>query len=146
MPIAIAPIGSGLAAPGAIRGMSPGEIAVMGVGSVLLVCGALSIPVFARLLGSRAGRFLGRVSYASYLLHRPLLTVLAPLVLVPTLLAGGLIEVKGVTLASALGLIAIVVAGSLLLSIPFHRWVEQPAIALGRRLSRAIAARRGVAG
>ena len=110
----------------------------MGIGSALLVVSGVALPRFARAMGSRPFERLGGISYGVYLLHRPLLTWLAPHVLVPTLLASKLIRVEGVTLASAIALVALVVLGSIALAVPFHRLVEQPAVALGHRLARAL--------
>jgi len=132
------PLWHRMAPIGSLLGHSPREIAVMGVGAALLVISALTLPRFAKAIGSRPCNFLGRISYGVYLLHRPLLTLLAPLVLVPTLLASKLVVIHGVTLASAALLVALVVGGSIALAVLFHRFVERPAIALGHRLAQAL--------
>ena len=105
----------------------------MGIGSLLLVTSAVALPAFGKALGARPFVWLGALSYSIYLLHRPLITLLAPHVLVPTILASKLIVVKGVTTASSFCLIGIVLVISTVLAIPFHRWVERPAITGGRR-------------
>ena len=134
-----------MAPRGAPSGRTPTEILLMGVGSTLLVVSAVSLPRFAAAMGWRPFEWLGRISYGVYLLHRPLLTFLAPRVFVPTLLASKLIRVEGVTLASALAVLALVVLGSIALAVPFHRFVEQPAIALGHRLARGLERALGLA-
>jgi len=127
-----------MAPRGALTGRTPPEILLMGVGAMLLVVSAVSLPRFATAMGWRPFEWLGRISYGVYLLHRPLLTFVAPRAFVPTLLASKLIRVEGVTLASALAVFALVVLGSIALAVPFHRFVEQPAIALGHRLARGL--------
>ena len=140
-----APLWHRIAPPGAMLGGGPAEIASMTLGAFALVVSALSFSALAWVLGSSPCIFLGRISYSVYLLHRPLLTFLAPLVLVPTMLASKLVTVKGATTANAFGLLASVLVGAILLSLPFHRFVEQPAMALGRRAARAFEARLGLA-
>jgi peptidoglycan/LPS O-acetylase OafA/YrhL len=130
--------------PGALLGVGRTEILSISLGAIVLVVSALSFPVLARMLGSRPCVFLGSISYSVYLLHRPLLTFLAPLVLVPTVLASKLVVVKGVTTESAFALLACMLVGTILLSVVFRRLAEQPAMALGRRASRALEARLGL--
>ena len=130
--------------PSALLGVGRTVIASIGLGAFVLVLSVLSFPALARVLGSRPCVFLGRISFGVYLLHRPLLTFIAPLVLVPTVLASKLVVVKGVTAESAFELLAFMLVGSIALSVAFHRLAEQPAMALGRRASRALEARLGL--
>lgn len=139
-----APLWHRVVEPGALIGFGRGEIVGMGIGAALLVASALAMPALARALGCRPFAALGRISYSVYLLHRPLLTLVAPFVLTPTLLASQLVVVKGVTTASAVLLLAIVVVGSIAIAIPFHRAVEIPAMRLGQTLARRAATRLGV--
>jgi peptidoglycan/LPS O-acetylase OafA/YrhL len=113
-----------------MAGWFPYEIAVMAAGAALLVVCAIEVPYLRRVLSAPACLFLGRISYASYLIHWTLLTLLAPR-LVDRSAAG-----------NAMLLVSVLVATTLL-SVPFHRYVELPSIALGNRVSRALAARLG---
>jgi len=115
-----------------VAGWLPHEIAVMALGSAALVVCALEVPSVRRALATPTGVFLGRVSYPSYLIHWSLLAWLAPRL------------VDGTATGDA-ALLAAVVTGSTLLSIPFHRHVEVPSIALGNRVCRRLAKRLGAA-
>jgi peptidoglycan/LPS O-acetylase OafA/YrhL len=105
-----------------IAGWFPYEIATMAAGSVGLVVAALEVPWLRRLLSTETGAFLGRISYPSYLLHWGVITLLAPLLVDRTATGNA-------------ALIVAVLALTTLASIPFHRFVELPSIALGKRLS-----------
>lgn len=106
------------------------EIAVMAAGAVLLVVCAIEVPALRRALSTPAWLFLGRTSYASYLIHWTILTLLAPRL------------VDGTWRGNAALFVGVVVATTLL-SIPFHRFVELPSIALGNRICRTLAKRLG---
>lgn len=120
----------------------PLEIASMGAGSVLLLISAAALPRVSGALSRRPFLFLGRVSYSVYLLHHSLLTIAAPLVLLSTVAVSQGVTWRAATPASGLALVALVVTGSILLSVPFHHFVERPAMAAGHRLSNRLAARR----
>jgi len=110
------------------------EVALMGIGAVLLVVSASTLPRFARTVGARPFAFLGRISFSVYLLHHTLLSCAAPLVL------------RGAApLREGLALVALVVGGSIALAVPAHRFVEVPAMAIGQRVARRLALRREVA-
>jgi peptidoglycan/LPS O-acetylase OafA/YrhL len=113
-----------------IAGWLPHEIALMAAGAVLLVVCAIEVPTLRRALSHPLCAFLGRTSYASYLLHWILLTLLAPRL------------VDGTWTGNAVLLAAVVVATTAL-SVPFHRHVELRSIAAGNRACRVIAARLG---
>ncbi len=113
-----------------IAGWFPYEIAVMAIGSTLLVICAVGVPFLRAWLSKPLCIFLGRISYASYLLHWTILALLAPH-LVDRSMWG-----------NAVMLVALV-AATTLLSIPFHSYIERPAIALGNRACRALARRIG---
>jgi peptidoglycan/LPS O-acetylase OafA/YrhL len=111
-----------------IAGWAPHEVATMAAGSALLVLAALEVPWLRRLLATPTGVFLGRVSYASYLLHWALIALLAPRL------------VDGTAQGNA-GLIVGAAVGATLLGAPFHRLLEVPSIAAGNALCRRLAAR-----
>jgi peptidoglycan/LPS O-acetylase OafA/YrhL len=113
-----------------IDGWRPHEIVVMAAGAVVLVVCAVEVPVLRRVLSARPCQFLGRTSYASYLLHWTILTLLAPRL------------VDGTGRGNAV-FFAVVVVATTLLSIPFHDFVERPSIAFGNRVCRALADRLG---
>ena len=106
------------------------EIAVMSAGAALLVIAAVALPRFGRAIGSRPFAFLGRISYSVYLLHHTLLSFAAPL-----LLTGA------APLREGVALVLLVALGSIALSIPSHRWIEAPSIAMGTALSKSLATR-----
>jgi peptidoglycan/LPS O-acetylase OafA/YrhL len=112
-----------------IAGWTPADITLMGVGAALLVVTAVNVPGFGRLLSSDVGLFLGRVSYPLYLLHPTVLLLFDPL-----------------RYGSTVDVVALFVAGptaAIIASMPFHRWVELPSIALGTRVCAWIAPRLG---
>ena len=117
-----------------VSGFAPREVLMMGVGAVLLVATATSLPSLQRALAWRPLRFLGRVSYSLYLVHFTVLLLLAPYVMTTFLPGRGL------------ALLAVVLGASLALSAASFRWVERPSIALGNRAQRWLLSRRpGVA-
>lgn len=90
-------------------------------GASLLVALTLASPPVVALLDVAPARWLGRVSYALYLIHLPVLLAILHLM-------HGLLPLPAL-LVLAVGL-ALVAAEAM------HRFVEKPAIALGRRLAR----------
>jgi peptidoglycan/LPS O-acetylase OafA/YrhL len=104
------------------------EIIVMAIGAVSLVVCSTEVPSLRRVLSHPACLFLGRTSYASYLLHWTVLTWLAPRV------------VDGTASGNAAVLVSTFVATTLL-SVPFHRYIELPSIAAGNWVCRRIAAK-----
>lgn len=111
----------------------PPSILVMVVGAGALTAGAAFVPALARPLAARPCRFLGRVSYSLYLLHYPILILLAPLLVRAPVHA-----------ADPLLLAAGVLAVGLPLSALAYRWVERPAIRAGNAACGVIARRMGV--
>jgi len=122
-------------APVALTVLFKGEPAMVAFALVLsLMIGVQLIPneriisLFSRLLSSRPAVFLGRISYCVYLshmiVHYALLSLLAPLASHPKLFLS----------LHALGSMV----GSILLSIPLSRWVEYPAIDLGRVIAQKL--------
>jgi len=103
---------------------------------------ALASSGFLAALARPANRFQGRISYSTYLLHRTVLTLLAPSVLVIEVTATSTGYMRRVTPSSAAALFVIVLGLSILLAIPHYRFVERPSIALGGRVARRLAARR----
>ena len=97
------------------------ELYVQGLGGVLVIAAVLAPGPIARLLTHPAPRGLGRISYSLYLIHVPVLLTLMHV------------------FAESLPRLAIVAAVpplAILAAIGFHRWVEDPAAQLGRRLGR----------
>ena len=107
------------------------DVAVMALGAALLVACAASLPGFARFLSRPALRFLGRISFSLFLLHVPILSLLAPQIVSPG------------APASWIALLAALLAVTVPASIACHRWIELPSIALGTRICRFWAARLG---
>jgi peptidoglycan/LPS O-acetylase OafA/YrhL len=103
----------------------------MAPGAALLVACAVALPGFARVLSRPPLRFLGRISFSLYLLHVPILNLLAPRIVSPQIPWSGF--------ALLIALVAVVVPAS----IACHRWIELPSIALGNRVCRSWAARLG---
>ena len=114
-------------------GGEPDSILVMGLGAAMLTAGAAFQPRLGAPFRARPLLFLGRVSYSLYLLHYPILILLAPRLLraLPSL-------------DQAVWLFACVFAVALPLSALSHRFVERPAIEIGNRLCRMLAPRVGV--
>jgi len=111
------------------RGL-PDSIVVMGFGAALLVAAAAFHPASARFFSLRPLHELGRVSYSLYLLHYPIVVLVAGLVVRPDSGAG-----------DVFCLIALVLGAALPLSWAMYHAVERPAIAAGNALVRALAGR-----
>jgi peptidoglycan/LPS O-acetylase OafA/YrhL len=92
-----------------------------GIGAAIFLFAAAHSPPMTTALRARAPQWLGRVSYSLYLVHAVVLLSLLSLLhgRLPLLL------ILGLVLGLSLGLAAVV-----------HRWVEEPSMALGRRLTR----------
>lgn len=105
-----------------LAGWSPVEIGLMGIGSAVLVACTCDVAALRRAFSSPVCQFLGRISYSLYLVHWTAISLFAPRL------------VDGSAIGNAALLVA-VFAASIAVSVPFHRYVEQPAIALGRRLA-----------
>jgi peptidoglycan/LPS O-acetylase OafA/YrhL len=95
---------------------------LVGAACVAFLLAALAPGHVQRALGLAANRFLGRVSYSLYLVHLPVLAALH-----------GQLGLRGP--AFVVGAIAL----SLALAWAGERWVERPAIALGRHLAGRLA-------
>lgn len=97
-----------------------------GIGAALLVAAIASTRY--SVLETAPLRFIGRISYSLYLLHWPVFYAVTVLLLqaAPSSLAGNP-TIGATTLAVAIPLSALA-----------HRWIELPAIALGRKLITAI--------
>lgn len=106
-------------------GMARGDIAVMGIGAMLLVVAAAEAGPTRRVLSLRPALFLGRISYSLYLVHFPLLMLLAPRM------------IHGSSPWSALYLIVGLLSLSILISVASYRLVERPSISFGNGLCRA---------
>lgn len=106
----------------------PASILLMGAGAAGLTASAAFLPLAKRPLSSRPCRFLGRVSYSLYLLHYPLILLLAPALVERPL------GVEDYTL-----LLAAVLALGLPLSELSYRCVELPAIRAGNAFGARLA-------
>jgi peptidoglycan/LPS O-acetylase OafA/YrhL len=93
-----------------------------GSGAALVVVLAMTTVHFRRMLHSAALRWLGKVSYSLYLVHGVVLYSVVSLFWVRTR--------HHVPLMAAAMALAVAVSG------PMYRWVERPALLLGRRLTR----------
>jgi peptidoglycan/LPS O-acetylase OafA/YrhL len=93
---------------------------MVAVGSVLLLCAALSPGMMETMLLKRAPRYLGKISFSLYLVH-------VPVILALTILTRGALSLPV--------LIAIVVPVSILFAIPFDRAVTIPSVTLGHWLA-----------
>jgi peptidoglycan/LPS O-acetylase OafA/YrhL len=114
-----------------VAGWDRRDIFVMAFGAALLVACAVSLPGLARALSRPTLLFLGRISFSLYLLHVPILHLLAPRIVAPDRRGSGWL------------LLLALVAVAIPVSIASHRWIESPAIALGNRVCRVWAARLG---
>lgn len=96
-------------------------------GVVLIFGGLALLPSLQRHLERPVMRWLGKMSFSLYLVHFPILftCVAANFTLLDHFLPYGI----SVAIASLTG-----IAASLLVAIPFERWIDRPAI----RLSRAV--------
>jgi peptidoglycan/LPS O-acetylase OafA/YrhL len=95
-------------------------------GAAGLVALAAHLPAIGRIFELRPCLFLGRTSYALYLIHIPVVIVM--LRLLPE-------SSRGLPLLSALQLALLTLAVALPASAAFHRFVESPSIRLGRTLT-----------
>lgn len=109
-------------------GGDPHSMPWLGLGAAGLTACAAFLPLARRSLASRPCRFLGRISYSLYLVHYPIVLLLAP-----RLVARPLGPFDFVLLLAA------VLALALPLSALSHRFVELPAIRAGNRLAARIA-------
>jgi peptidoglycan/LPS O-acetylase OafA/YrhL len=98
-------------------------IPLHGSGAALVVVLALTTIHFKRLLHSSPLQWLGKVSYSLYLIHGIVLYSLVSLLWLHT--------------SHPVLLVAAGIAIAVALSEPMNRWIERPAILLGRRLTRA---------
>jgi peptidoglycan/LPS O-acetylase OafA/YrhL len=100
----------------------PASIGTMGIGSLGIIAFAAFSPTIGRALAARWVVFLGRISYSLYLVHMTvLLLCIRPI-------AGRL------SLPEGLLLLAVVMAGSIGLSMLLYRVAERPSILLGNRI------------
>jgi peptidoglycan/LPS O-acetylase OafA/YrhL len=94
-----------------------------------IVVYAVRAGAFGAFLTSRPALFLGRISYPLYLIHAPIILSLGCGVFVVLIEHAGLPR----SLAAAGALLACLPA-SIGLAVLFERWIDQPAIRLGKRL------------
>jgi peptidoglycan/LPS O-acetylase OafA/YrhL len=117
-----------------LHGIDSKSIAVMAVGSGLLIVSAIHVPWFRRALSTRRVVFLGRISFSVYLLHLTCIALLATN-LVRTDAASWLLPMNG------LGLTALVLLASIPISTLCYHAVERPSIRVANHLCRKLARR-----
>jgi peptidoglycan/LPS O-acetylase OafA/YrhL len=95
--------------------------AVYGVIWAVVIIGAYRAGAWRRFFSTAPLRFVGRVSFSVYLLHRPVLEMVAGWKTVPT-------SMKGL----------VVLAISLIAAWACHKLIEAPGMRVGRRLAASI--------
>jgi peptidoglycan/LPS O-acetylase OafA/YrhL len=98
------------------------KVPLHGLGAAMIVVFAMTTVHFKRLLYTAPLQWLGKVSYSLYLVHGIVLYSAVSLFWVHT-------RHHVLLLAGAMAL-------ALAVSEPLYRWVERPAVLLGRRLTR----------
>jgi peptidoglycan/LPS O-acetylase OafA/YrhL len=101
----------------------------------LVVFGALYSPMMQRLLRARPAMFLGRISFASYLLHLSVIYGVGGWIFKWGLDASGNFG-ESFVVSYVVSLVALLLVASM-----FTKYVDAPAIALSRRLSDALMSR-----
>lgn len=115
-------------------------IAVPSMGAIVLVWLAGRRGPMYPVLSSAPLARIGEASYGLYLLHFPVVCLVAPF-----LVGDAPAPDRTTALARWLTLAAIVLPVSLVLALASWRWIERPAIAAGRRLTRRFAGPRSAA-
>jgi len=100
------------------------------IGSIALVAGVLGWRPASYWLSTRIPVYLGKISFAMYLIHMPLVMSVGLWTLKGGL-AAGLSRGGAITLAYAAYLVCVV-----LLSSVFHRWIDVPSMALASKISK----------
>jgi peptidoglycan/LPS O-acetylase OafA/YrhL len=132
-PLGIAVIGLALGSYNTDRlfGLRAGmESTLYGLGAVLLVAGVLHAPPLQRLLTGRWPQRLGRISFALYLVHQPIIFSLGAALFVA-------LEPFGYAPAAAVSFLA-VLAVALPLAVVAERWIDRPATRLAHRFATAV--------
>ena len=106
---------------------SPSEILLQAVGATALVAFGGFHPFIGRFFASRPCRFLGRISYSLYLLHVPVLLVLASL---PVGTGDAWVPFAAFVVVIPVSALS-------------YRFVERPAVVAGNRLCKRLARRTG---
>lgn len=107
------------------------DVVAVTLGGCVFMIWALGSPRVSRYLRGRVPQFLGRISYSLYLLHAVVLLTLLHM-LHGTLPTAGIVGVMWIV--------------TLPLAALAHRWIELPAIALGKHLATGFDERRRAAG
>ena len=127
-PAGVAVIGLALGSYNGARlfGLPPGlDTDLHSLGALLLVAGVLHAPALQRLLVAPVLLWLGRISFALYLVHQPILYSLGSAVFVA-------LVPSGYGLAAVAALVALL-ATALPLAVIAERWVDRPATRLAHR-------------
>jgi peptidoglycan/LPS O-acetylase OafA/YrhL len=99
------------------------SLALSALGAALVVASTLYLKPLSKALSRRACRYLGRVSYSLYLVHTPVIL----------LIAGHAVPTRTM---SMLAVVAGCVLVSLVLATALERVVERPTQQMGRRMAR----------
>jgi peptidoglycan/LPS O-acetylase OafA/YrhL len=129
-PLGFALIGLALGSYNGSRlfGLPPGrDTSLHALGAFLLVAGVLHAPILQRLLTARWLLRLGRISFALYLIHQPIIFSLGAGLFVA-------LEPSGYTRAAAVSFAA-VLAVALPLAVAVERWIDRPATRLANRFA-----------
>lgn len=103
----------------------PISLGLCSVGAAMCVAGVLYSPLLSNALSRPVCHFLGRISYSLYLVHIPIVLVVAGNLVAAT--TGGIVAVGALCLVLSLGVAAIL-----------ERLVETPSQQVGRRFARAL--------
>ncbi len=100
-------------------------------GALLLVAAVLHVPLLQRVFEWRPFLWLGRISFARYLVHQPIIYSLGAAVF---LSGAGRLGYQ----AAAASSFAVVLAASLAVALAAERWIDRPATRLARRFADAV--------
>jgi peptidoglycan/LPS O-acetylase OafA/YrhL len=128
MGLAVAGLALGSYNRARLFGLPPGlDTSLHSLGALLLVAGVLHAPALQRMLAAGWLLRLGRISFALYLVHQPVIFALGAAVFVA-------LAPSGYTRAAVVSLAA-VLAVSLPMAVIVERWIDRPATRLAHRFA-----------